>query len=302
MLRACLEKSVQPNGWRLALYLDGPDPFAAAASRQVALYLWMGILVVVIIALSAISIGYYINRQMRLTRLKNNLIATVSHELKTPLASMRVLVDTLIEGRCRDEKQEREYLELMARENVRLSRLIDNFLTFSRMERAKIAFEFTDVRPAAIVNEAAEAVQERFEAGECKFDLEITPDLPPITVDRDALITVLLNLLDNAFKYTKDNKHIILRAFSSDNAVHFEVEDNGIGLSSRAQRKIFNKFYQVDRTLARHAEGCGLGLSIAKFIIDAHGGKIEVKSQPDKGSTFSVKFPFDQRLVDADAK
>lgn len=279
-----------PN-WQLALHLEGPDPFAAAADKQIASYLWTGMLVIVVISILALVLARHVGRQMKLTRLKSDLIATVSHELKTPLSSMRVLVDTLLEGRCRDGHQEREYLQLIAKENVRLSRLIDNFLTFSRMERNKKAFEFADVGVDDIIRAAQDAVRDRFESPGCHFDVEIAPNLPTITADQDALVTVLLNLLDNAFKYSADEKHIVLRAYAANGTICLEVEDNGVGLSRRAVRKIFDRFYQVDQSLSRETGGCGLGLSIVKFIVDAHGGTIAVSSQPGKGSTFTVKLP-----------
>ena len=277
--------------WQLALYLEGPDPFAAAADRQIAAYLWTGLLVAVAIGLSALLAGRYLLRQMKLTRLKNDFIAAVSHELKTPLSSMRVLVDTLLEGHYQSGQQASEYLQLVAKENERLSRLIDNFLAFSRMERNKRAFEFAGVAPGEIVTAAADVVRGKFESQGCRFDVQIAEDLPTITADRDALATVLLNLLDNAYKYSGDNRQIALRAYAAGGGVCLEVEDNGVGMSRRAIRKIFDRFYQVDRSLSRSAGGCGLGLSIVKFIVDAHGGSIEAKSQPGEGSTFTVRLP-----------
>jgi len=272
--------------WQLALHLEGPDPFAAAAGKRITAYLWAALLVIAVIVVLAL-----VSRQMKLTRLKNDLIATVSHELKTPLASMRVLVDTLLEGHYRNTQQAEEYLHLVARENVRLSRLIDNFLTFSRMERNKRSFEFTEVRADEIVAAAVDAVGERFQPPGCRFDVETADDLPTITADRDAMVTVLLNLLDNAYKYSENDKHVVLRTCNADGDVCFEVEDNGIGLSRRALKKIFGRFYQVDQSLSRNVGGCGLGLSIVKFIVEAHGGSVEARSQPGQGSTFAVRLP-----------
>ena len=277
--------------WQLALYLEGPDPFAAASERQIAAYIWTGVLGIVLIAIAALLVGRHLVRQVKLTRLKNDFIATVSHELKTPLSSMRVLVDTLVEGHYRDQQQVREYLQLIAGENKRLTHLIDNFLTFSRMERNKRAFEFADIDPGEVATAAAELVRNRFAAHGCEFDVDIAPKLPEIAGDRDALVTVLLNLLDNACKYSENNKQISLRAYESNGNVLFEVRDNGIGLSRRAARKIFDRFYQVDRSLSRNAGGCGLGLSIVKFIVEAHRGSVSVKSELGTGSTFTVKLP-----------
>lgn len=278
-------------GWTLALYLDGPDPFASAARRQTLAYLWTASLVILTIAVLSALVAWYMVRQMRLTQLRNDLIATVSHELKTPLSSMRVLVDTLLEGRCRDARHEREYLELVAKENVRLSHLIDNFLSFSRMEQGKQVFEFTDLAIGDVVAGAVAAVGDRFEPPGCTLDLDVAADLPHVRGDQDALVTVLINLLDNAYKYSGDDKHIVLRACASDGRVCIEVEDNGIGLSRRAAKKAFERFYQVDQSLSREAGGCGLGLSIVKFIVSAHGGSIVVASERDKGSTFTVRLP-----------
>jgi signal transduction histidine kinase len=185
----------------------------------------------------------------------------------------------------------REYLELMAKENKRLSRLIDNFLAFSRMERNKHAFEFAEIRAADVIDAAVEVVRERFHEPECRFEVEVAPDLPPIDADADALVTALLNLLDNAYKYSPDQKHVVLRAYAQNGYVFLEVEDNGIGLSRAASRKVFRRFYQVDRRVSRETGGVGLGLSIVQFIVTAHGGAVSVTSRPEQGSKFTVTFP-----------
>jgi signal transduction histidine kinase len=278
--------------WRLNAYLADTGAVARTAGRQETLYLWTAILGIVVIALLALLVAGYVTRQMKLTRLKNDLIATVSHELRTPLASTRALVETLLEGRYRDERQAREYLELVSKENARLSRLIDNFLTFSRMERNKRAFEQVPVRVNDVVKAATEVVSDRFAAPGCRLELQVEPDLPAVIGDRDALTTAVLNLLDNAYKYTGDEKHVVLRAKTEDRHVRVEVEDNGIGISRRSMRRIFDRFYQVDQSLSRKAGGCGLGLSIVKFIVDAHGGQIDVQSRVGAGSTFVVRIPF----------
>ncbi|UCC98228.1 MAG: HAMP domain-containing histidine kinase, partial [Phycisphaerales bacterium] len=228
-------------------------------------------------------------KQIKTNKLKNDFIATVSHELKTPLASMRVLVDTLLEGNYRDQNQVGEYLQLVSKENERLTGLIDNFLTFSRMERNKQAFAMARTSPAAIARDAAEAVGTKFGQGRCTFDVNVADDLPPIIADHDAMVTVLVNLLDNAYKYSYDDKRIELTVTREDGEVYFCVRDNGKGISRRTARKIFKRFYQVDRSLARRAEGCGLGLSIAKFIVDAHKGTIAADSKPGEGSVFTVR-------------
>jgi signal transduction histidine kinase len=278
-------------GWKAELYFQGGDIFKKAAERQVAVYAWTGFLVIVLILIAAAFAARAVGRQIRLNEMKNDFIATVTHELKTPLASMRVLVDTLLEGNVADEAQRIKYLHLAAKENERLSRMIDNFLTFSRMERNKVAFTFADARPEAMTSDATEAVRTKYAANNCHLSVNIAKDLPEIQADHDAIVTVLVNLLDNACKYTSENKQVSLKVFADTDCVFFAVADNGIGLARRHLRKIFDRFYQVDSSLARKAEGCGLGLSIVKFIVDAHKGKITVESKPGQGSSFTVKLP-----------
>lgn len=282
------------SGWSVKLYFEGDEVFEKFAKRQIAVYTWTGALVILLIfAAGAIAVGV-VSRQIRLNRMKNDFIATVSHELKTPLASMRVLVDTLLEGNVKNQEQAEEYLRLTAKENERLSRMIDNFLTFSRMERNKKAFSIAEVKPAMIANDAIEAVRTKFAAHNCQLSVDIADNLPEIQADHDAIVTVIVNLLDNACKYTGDDKKVTLKVFADDGCVCFAVSDNGIGLARSHIRRIFDSFYQVDRTLARKAEGCGLGLSIVKFIVDSHRGKVAVESKPGKGSTFTVRLPIER--------
>jgi len=278
-------------GWQVEVHLVGESPFSAAAERQKATYQWTAILGIGVVLAAALIVAGSLGRQMRLARLKNDLIATVSHELKTPLSSMRVLIDTLVAGRCGSEQQADEYHRMIAKENERLSRVIENFLTFSRMERNRVAWEPVELDVAEVVSAAVESVRERFAGAGCELTVDVAPDLPSVRGDRDALVTVLLNLLDNAWKYTGAEKRVAVRAFADAGEVHLAVSDNGIGLSRREARRIFGRFYQVDQRLSRPAGGCGLGLSIVKFILDGHGGSIDVTSRPGEGTTFTVRLP-----------
>jgi signal transduction histidine kinase len=277
--------------WKLAARPQNPEEFDRLARRQIAFYIWVGIIVVAVVTIISLFAARGLVRQMRMARLKNDLVANVTHELKTPLASTRLLVETLLDSPRVTDSTTREYLELIARENRRLGSLIENFLVFSRMERNKFSFDF-EVKPGAeIVSQAAEAVRDKFAFGACEFSVECPVDLPAARGDADSLATAIINLLENAYKYTGEPKRIILRGRSEGDRVIFEVQDNGIGIPARHLKKIFRRFYQVDQSLSRATGGCGLGLSIVDFIVTAHGGRIAVQSVPGKGSTFSISLP-----------
>ena len=198
-----------------------------------------------------------LRRHLRLARLKTDLVAAASHELRSPLASMRVLVDGLLADEPLDPKKTREYLEMLAVENARLSRLIENFLTFSLLDRNRHRFVFAPSEPAAIVAAAVETMRDRLPA-DCDLRVEVPPALPAVMADADALGTALINLLENALKYTPANKRIVVRASQDgEGSVLFAVEDNGIGIPVREQRRIFRRFYRVDQRLSRETSGVG---------------------------------------------
>lgn len=277
--------------WNLRVYFKNSSLFEKAAKRQQYMYFWITALMILLVFAAAGGVLRTVGRQIKTNRLKNDFVATVTHELKTPLASTRLLVDTLLENDCKDPPQTREYLELIAKENHRLGRLIDNFLTFSRMERNKQAFDMAQTNPVEIVRAAADAVQAKFDDGNCSFTMSIQDNLPTIPADKDAMVTVLVNLLDNAYKYSHQGKQIEFRIHEQDSFVCFSVKDNGIGMTRRQIKRIFERFYQTDSTLARQVEGTGLGLSIVKFIVDAHKGHIDVESKPGAGSRFTARLP-----------
>jgi signal transduction histidine kinase len=249
-------------------------------------YLWIGCLAIAGTSVAAVLVGQTVRRQVQLAGVKADLVATVSHELRTPVSSMRLLVDTLLERSELDPVQTREYLEMMSRENHRLSHLIEQFLTFSRMERKKHVFDFAEVRPELVARSAVDAMRERLDG--CEFEQEIGPDLPAIRADASSLVTALINLLDNAWKYSPSEKRITLRVSAGEGHVRFAVQDRGTGIEPRETRKIFRKFYQSDQALSRQVGGVGLGLSIVRLVVEAHRGAVEVESRPGEGSTFTI--------------
>jgi signal transduction histidine kinase len=277
--------------WQPRLYLTSDAISNAAVRDQFTIYAWTAAIAAIAICAIAASAGLTLSSQFTLNELKNTSVATVAHELRTPLASMRVLVDTLREGRCVSDEQRREYLDLVANENLRLSRLTDQFLTHSRLERNQHAFHFAPIDPRSVIDAAIAALRDKLDAPGCAFSLEAVHPLPEIFADRDALVTALTNLLENALKYSGDAKSITVRAEPSNDGLLLTVSDNGIGFTRAERKRIFEPFFQVDQKLSRAREGCGLGLSIVRRIVVAHSGRITVASEPGKGSRFSIALP-----------
>jgi signal transduction histidine kinase len=277
-------------GWQLSFMPVDKRLVDAAARSQVAFYVSVGLAGIGVMALLGVAAGGAFRRQLQLARLKTDLVAAVSHELRTPLTSMRVLVDGLLLDAELDPVKTREYLGMMATENARLSRLIENFLTFSRLERNRHQFIFAAAHPATVVTAAIDAIRERVPAT-CDLREEVAPGLPPVMADAGAICTALINLLDNALKYTPVDKRIVVRAAREEGMVVFAVQDNGIGIPVREHRRIFRRFYRVDQRLSGDTTGIGLGLSIVELIVRAHGGTVAVRSESGSGSTFEVRLP-----------
>ena len=286
-----LDMSAPFHRWKMEMgFLD--DTFLIRTSRRETTFsVVAGGVMVFLIAVIGFFAVRQVNRQIQLNRLKNDFIGLVSHELRTPLASIRMLVETLLEGRYHDERTVGEYLGLMAGETERLSRLVERFLTFSRMQRGKNHLPMREVSVTAVVEGAVGATRPHMESPDVTFLQSIAPDLPPLHGDVDALVTVLVNLLENAYKYSNPPRRITLQAYAEKGGVVFAVRDNGIGIAPRDQRLIFREFYQVDNRLSRNTEGSGLGLSINRHIIRSHKGTIRVESEVGKGSIFRVWLP-----------
>jgi signal transduction histidine kinase len=275
-------------GWQVSFFVMDD---AAPGNRQAAVYLAVGLAALSVMILAGVAAGQAFRRHLRVARLKTDLVAAASHELRTPLASMRVLVDGLLADAELDPAKTRDYLRLMAVENARLSRLIENFLTFSRLDRGGYRFAMAPADPSAIVGAAVEAVRDRLPPTST-LAVDVEPSLPPVLVDLEAVGTALVNLLDNALKYTPGDQQIGVRA-RRDGArfVQFVVSDNGIGIPAHEQRRIFRRFYRVDQRLSRDTTGVGLGLSIVELIASGHGGTATVRSEPGTGSTFTLRLP-----------
>jgi len=230
-----------------------------------------------------------------LGRLKTEFISSVSHELRTPMTSLQGISQLLQSGKVGDEARRERLLELMAGECGRLGRFLHNVLDFGRIEQDVQLYEFreTDLKPLIIqVADIARSAT----SGE-DLDLEVeTPEGPVwIEADPDSVCQALLNLVDNAIKYSAGRRHVAVRLVENDSHVEVSVSDRGIGIPAEDREKIFEAFFRSPAAVRHDPKGVGLGLRIVKHIMDAHGGTIDLRSEPGKGTTFTLKFPKRQK-------
>jgi signal transduction histidine kinase len=277
--------------WKLEILAKDQGGIMSVTGSRSVLYFWALILLagalVAGIAYTIRTVSY----EARVARLKTDFVSSVSHDLRTPLTSIRMFTETLLLDRAASKEEEREFLQVIADETDRLSRLTERILDFSRMEAGRKAYQFTSTAIPELVTQALRACSPMIE--EARFDVTTTygDALPAIEADHDAMVEVLINLISNAIKYSPDQRNIIIRAFVEGDRVGISVSDRGIGIAKAEHGKIFEKFYRVDSRRAGEVGGTGLGLSLVHHIVSAHGGDVTVDSTLDQGSTFTVWLP-----------
>lgn len=234
-----------------------------------------------------------IRREMLLAQTKADFVSNVSHELRTPLSLISMFAETLLLDRVTSQAKRKEYEEIILKETNRLTNIVNKILNFSQIEANKKVYHPEKVKLNQIIDELLHDYAYHMERNGFAYDLQLEEDLPIIAVDHDALYEALVNLIDNAIKYSPHEKHISIRTGLRHQAVFVQIEDRGIGIAADKINQIFGKFYRVSEGNVHSTRGAGLGLALVSHIMDAHGGDIEVESTPGKGSIFRLVFYLD---------
>lgn len=242
-------------------------------------------------ASGAVVVLHDVTELRRLERVRQDFVANVSHEFKTPLTAIQGFAETLLGGALEDPKNNRRFLEIIREHAARLARLTDDLLKLARIEAGKMEVQFFPVTLFELAESCAETSLLRAAQKQIALTVEVPPALPAVRGDASLLLEVLQNLLDNAIQYTPAGGKIDVQAAANGREAVITVADTGIGIPSIDQERIFERFYRVDAGRSREAGGTGLGLSIAKHIVEAHGGRIWVESEVGAGSRFSFSIP-----------
>ncbi|MHB9023563.1 MAG: HAMP domain-containing sensor histidine kinase [Armatimonadota bacterium] len=250
--------------------------------------------------IGVVIVLYDITQQRKLEQDRSDFVANASHELRTPVTSIRAMAETLLDGGIEDAALTNDFLQTIAGESERLTALLDNLLKISHIEADRrlvnpITFDLVE-----LVHHVTGRVMAPITAKRQHLDMDL-PEQLPVTADRDALVQILVNLLDNARKYTPDGGTISIHVSGGDDVVRIQVADTGIGIPAADLERIFERFYRVDRARSRAQGGTGLGLAIVKHLVELHGGRIIVESEPAIGSSFTVVLPRQEETAPAEA-
>jgi len=266
-----------------------------ALSRQWSLqrlYYFVALVIVLAVTLfGAYLLWRDVRREVLMAETRSQFVSSVSHELKTPLTAIRMFAETLRLGRPRDPAMQMEYLDTIVSESERLTRLLNNVLDFSTIERGKRTYNLSPASLPEIIRASARAMEYPLKQKGFELEVHVDENLPPVPVDRDAIEQAVLNLLGNAMKYSGDSRTVGLSVGREDRVAVITVADKGVGIDARDHARIFEKFYRVPTLENQSSPGAGLGLSLVAHIARAHGGSVRVNSAPGEGSVFSIVLP-----------
>lgn len=279
---------VVDNAWMDSASAQITREFGFSGNGEAGVYAAALLLVVAIVSAGVFLLLRDLSREARMNRLQSDLVSGVSHELKTPVTVIRLYAETLLRG-TGDEGQRRDFYRIITRESGRLSLLIDRVLAFSRLERGAEIYRLEPGDPAPVIARTLDDYREFLDQGGFSLARDVPDTAPTIRFDATALSQAVISLLENAMKYSGEERQLEVRLASANDGVVVEVEDHGVGIAPSEQARIFERYYRVRNNNAKG--GYGLGLYLVRRIMDAHGGRAEVESEPGRGSRFRLVFP-----------
>lgn len=249
------------------------------------------IILLVVLLSGAIFIYRNIQKEIHLSELKSDFVSNVSHELRTPLSLIRMYAETLELGRVKEESKKQAYYKNISFESERLTHLINNILNFSRIESGKKTYDLQQVSINGAVNKIIETYKAHILSNQFELDMQLSERDLIVNADISSISEAVINLIDNALKYSSEHKKIEIKTGTNESYIYLAVKDFGIGIKPQNQNKIFEKFYRESSALVHNTKGSGLGLSLVKFIMEAHQGYVGLESSPGNGSCFTLYFP-----------
>ena len=282
---------IDDTPWLLQVWPGRPDAIRADIKQKQTLSMAMLGFVAVLLAFGSYITVRIVRRELEIARLRADFVSTVSHEFRSPLTGIRQLGEMLLEGRVADREKQRSYFRMIVEESDRLARLVENILDFSRMEEGRREYRLERLDPSPWLRELAVDFEAEIAMKGAAVEADIPDGLPLISADKEALGSAVRNLLDNAVKYSPGTKTVRIEAAASGGEVRISVRDRGVGISEQDRGRIFDRFYRADGEISKRVKGAGLGLSLVKHIVTAHGGAVECESRLGEGSTFTIRLP-----------
>jgi signal transduction histidine kinase/tetratricopeptide (TPR) repeat protein len=277
--------------WKVVLFDNEGKSIEQLVGKEKLLYLMLFAGIIIIMLIGIVVMVRAVIHEAEISRMKSEFVSNVSHELKTPLALIRLFGETLESGIVNDERKRQEFYSIIRKESERLTHLINNVLDFSRMDTGVKEYNFKEADLVEVVRSTLEAYKFHIRDDGFKIESELPDEPMTLKIDKDAISQVLLNLLNNAVKYSEERKYILVKVSRNITSALISVTDQGVGIPKDELKKIFDKFYRVSTAKTRETRGTGLGLTLAKHIVEAHDGTIEVESEVGKGSRFMVILP-----------
>lgn len=275
--------------WRIELFQAGDMKSGFSLHKNI--FFWTILALLVIVVFGSVLIIRTLVQEVNLLNLKSDFIASVSHEFKTPLTAMGAVLERLLSDEVKDPKKTREYYRILSHDSERLKRLVKNVLDFTKIEDGKREYKLTTTDIIPLVHHEVDSFQEENKMTGIKVDVEIDENIPDVIADGEALSQALHNILDNAAKFSGSEKNIQVKILHRQDCVEIAIKDRGVGIPENEQKKVFEKFYRGKQASSVSPTGTGLGLTLVKHIMDAHGGDIVVNSQTGKGTSVSLILP-----------